>query len=75
MDNYITISEAAERAHVSTRLIQRLISDGHITAVKFGRCTRISEDSISDYVERQTIRPASRSETPVLRYKPGMKLV
>ena len=42
----LTVKEAADLLHVSTRTVQRYIKERLITAVQFKRCYRIQVDAL-----------------------------
>ena len=46
------IPEAAEQLSISTRVLDRLISDGKIETVKIGRRRLVPDDALDAYIER-----------------------
>jgi len=46
------IPDAAEQLSVSARVLERLIADGQIETVKFGRRRLVPAEALEDYVER-----------------------
>lgn len=60
----LTAAEARKRLRIGEKTLRRLITEGEIAAVKvgygrWGGSYRISEKAIEDYIERQTVQPAS----------------
>ena len=49
----LTVKEAAEKMSVSTKTVYRLMGNGILSKVKIGRSTRVSEDDLNAYLERQ----------------------
>jgi len=49
----LTVNEAAEKMSVSTKTVYRLMGNGILSKVKIGRSTRVSEDDLNAYLERQ----------------------
>jgi excisionase family DNA binding protein len=47
---FLKVSEASKILGISNSLIYKLVHQGDIKSVKFGRCRRISVKSINDYV-------------------------
>lgn len=75
MDNYLSTKQAAGIFGVSTRMIQKLVATNQIVAYKVGRCVRIPESSLEDYIQRNRMKGASQDIIPKAPYKPGDKLV
>lgn len=75
MDKYLTTQQVADVFGVSKRLIQKLIAAGEISAIKVGRCLRISQSSLEEYAKRNQVRSSSCSGIPRVQYRPGDKLV
>ena len=48
---FYTVSEIAERLHLSTRTIRRLIERGELDAYRIGRLIRISPDGLQRFIE------------------------
>ena len=54
----VTVSEAANRLGVKPATIRSwILRRIHLEVVKVGRCVRITERSIDDFIERHTTRP------------------
>ena len=56
----LTVAEAAERLSCSKSVIYQLIGT-EIEALRVGRDYRITEASLDEYIERQTIKPPRRT--------------
>jgi len=56
----LTVAEAAGRLGCSKSVIYQLIGT-EIEAIRVGRDYRITETSLDEYIERQTIKPPRRS--------------
>lgn len=48
----MTVDEVARRLSVSTRTIKREIERERLKAVHVGRCVRVTEQALSDYIGR-----------------------
>lgn len=59
MGKMVTVSEAADRLHLSEKTVYAMISRGDITAYKFGKSVRIEEADLNTYVSGCKIRAAS----------------
>jgi len=46
----LTVSEAAEKARVSTWSIRKAIADGDLRAKHIGRCVRVLEDELGRWL-------------------------
>lgn len=55
----LTVNEAARNMSVSTKTVYRLMGNGQLRKVKIGRSTRISEDDLNGYLEKQMKKGAS----------------
>lgn len=58
--NFLTIAEVADVMRLSKMTVYRLVQSNEIEAVRFGRQYRVSENVVSDYIERSTIVEKSR---------------
>lgn len=59
----LTVNEAASRLGMSPRFVYRACATGQIASFKLGRCVRISESALKDYLEAQQKR-VPHVETP-----------
>jgi excisionase family DNA binding protein len=50
----LTIPQVAKRLKVSPNTVYRLISAGELAVVKVGSVSRVSEEALQDYVDRNT---------------------
>jgi excisionase family DNA binding protein len=75
IERYVTTQEAADVFHVSTRTIQNLVAKREIAVCKVGRCVRIPESSLEDYIRRNMVDKSSRGRTQKFQYTKGDKLV
>ncbi len=58
MDNYYTVQQVADKAGVSHKTIRKLVDNGHIKAVRWGKAIRIAETDIVNYLaEHETKKP------------------
>ena len=48
----LTAAAVAKRLGVSTKTVRRWIEAGELKAHRFGRCVRISEDDLQDFIKR-----------------------
>jgi excisionase family DNA binding protein len=48
----ITVREVAERLAVSRRHVWRIISQGELPAIKFGKSTRVRVMDLEQFIER-----------------------
>jgi excisionase family DNA binding protein len=59
----LTARQVQERLGISRETLRKLIGDGQLAAVKLGAGRtspyRISEEALADFIERQTVKPAS----------------
>ncbi len=51
MGNLLTVAAAAVRLAVSDKTVYRWYWNGDLAGVKIGRCVRIYEDSLNDFLE------------------------
>ena len=49
-----TVEQTADLFGVSTKTITRLIQSGHLPYVRIGRCIRVPQRAILDWIESQT---------------------
>jgi excisionase family DNA binding protein len=49
---YHTVQQVADRFQVSFDVVYELIGSGQLNAIKFGRCWRIPEEALSEYLGR-----------------------
>ncbi|MET1087471.1 MAG: helix-turn-helix domain-containing protein [Arthrobacter sp.] len=52
---YLTIAEVAEGLRVSRMTIYRLVQAHALASVRVGRCYRISEQAVEDYVRKASV--------------------
>jgi excisionase family DNA binding protein len=53
----VTVKEAAQRLSISQRTLARLISRREIASVRIGRCRRIRQEALREYLKAvETIR-------------------
>ena len=52
MMTLITVNEAAKHMSISPKTIYRLINRGHLTRIKIGAATRLSEDEVNAYLKK-----------------------
>lgn len=45
-----TVAEAAEKAHVSVWMIRKEIKEGRLTARYIGRCVRVLDEDLGDWL-------------------------
>lgn len=57
---YYTVKEVAEKLQVSVRTVQRLQDDREIAFVKIGKCVRISEEHLQNWIDKRTIKPLKK---------------
>ncbi|MFD1858989.1 helix-turn-helix domain-containing protein [Aeromicrobium phragmitis] len=50
--DFLTVAEVAERMRVSKMTVYRLVHSGELEAVRVGRSFRVSEQALSDYLEK-----------------------
>ena len=58
---YYTVKEVAEKLQVSTRTVQRLQDERQIAFVKVGKCVRISEEHLQNWLDKRTIKPVKKT--------------
>lgn len=75
MDKLITIREAADALGISERTVRRMIDRNELRAYKIGRCVRLREGDVQDYIESGVILRYPTVSAPKLDYKPGDKLI
>jgi excisionase family DNA binding protein len=61
MEQLLTVDEAADSLHTSTRFVRRLIAERRIEFVKVGRHVRIRETALIAFVVEGTIPPMRRA--------------
>lgn len=62
---YFTVSEVADRLHVSERLVRRLIASGELRAVKIGsRVIRITDGDLAQFVRPAVGSRSGAEQTP-----------
>jgi len=54
-ENWLIVSEVADRLGVSKMTVYRMISEKEIKAYKFGRAFRIKPEDLEDYIEKSVI--------------------
>lgn len=59
----LTVTEAADQTGVPPETIRRLLKSGELQGPKVGRNYRVSMESLSAWVFRQSARPATASAT------------
>lgn len=52
-----TVAAVAELLCVSTRTVERMITDGRLDAVRLGRAVRVRAQSVLDYIEASRLDP------------------
>jgi excisionase family DNA binding protein len=52
MEEFLTISEVAERLKVNERTVRRWIESGDLKAHKIGNCVRISLADLHEFLDR-----------------------
>ena len=52
----LNVDQAAERLNVSKSSIYRLLSEGQLYALRVRGSTRLPEDGIDDYIDRQILK-------------------
>lgn len=56
---WLSTKEAARRLGISNRTLYRLIDEGQVTAYKFGRVIRLTDDDVQAFLDRARIQPGS----------------
>ena len=64
LSQHYDVQLLAERLAVSQDTIRKLVKTGKLQGVKISGAVRVSEDSLNDYLDRQTLRkaPAKKPE-------------
>lgn len=75
MDKLITIKDTATILGLHERTVRRMIERNELKAYKIGRCVRLKESEIQDYVDGGIIIRTPSVVTAKFSYKPGDKLV
>lgn len=52
---FVTVSEVASALRVSRMTVYRMVKDGTLDAVRFGRSFRIREDSVESYLRAAVV--------------------
>ncbi len=52
---FVTVSEVASALRVSKMTVYRMVKDGTLDAVRFGRSFRIREDSVESYLRAAVV--------------------
>ena len=50
--NFLRAKDISEILKISKALTYRLIAEGQIASVRFGRTVRVSEESLNEFIER-----------------------
>ena len=58
----LTYREAGKLLGVTERTIFRLVKDGEIPNVKFGRSVRIDPDDLRGFIDKAKLRPSNNRE-------------
>ena len=56
---FVTVSEVASALRVSRMTVYRMVKDGTLDAVRFGRSFRIREDSVESYLRAAVVTAGS----------------
>lgn len=59
IETLLTAGDVAKRLQISEQWASRLITRGDIAATRIGRKVRVTEESLADYVRRNTAKPRS----------------
>lgn len=54
-----TVAVVAELLCVSTRTVERMITDGRLDAVRLGRAVRVRAQSVLDHIEANRLGPTA----------------
>jgi len=57
MSNLLTIKQVAEKLNVSIRTIERMQQNGEIAFVKIGKCVRMREEYLENWIDKRTVKP------------------
>jgi excisionase family DNA binding protein len=57
MSSLLTVKQVAEKLNVSVRTVQRMQEDGQIAFVKIGKCVRMREEHLENWIEKRTVKP------------------
>jgi excisionase family DNA binding protein len=63
--HYLTVAEVALAMRVSKMTVYRLVHEGELPAVRFGRSYRVPAQAVQEYLvaDRHTAAPAQRKST------------
>ena len=56
MSNLLTVKEVAAKLKVSTRTVQRWQEEGTIAFIKIGKCIRMREEHLENWLNKRTIK-------------------
>lgn len=56
MSKLLTTKEVAEKLNVSISTVKRMQEDGQIAFVKIGKCVRMREEHLENWIERRTVK-------------------
>ena len=56
MDNIYTVEQVSEMIKMHPKTIQRYIREGKIKAKKVGKSWRITEDNLTEFLKKNSIR-------------------
>lgn len=59
VERLLTAADVAERLQISQQWAAKLITRGEIAATRIGRKVRVTEESLADYIARNTAKPRS----------------
>ena len=54
-DRLWTVQDVMELLQVSRRTVERLIENGELRAIKFGRNVRFRREDVNEFLERNTV--------------------
>jgi excisionase family DNA binding protein len=71
VNHYLSLKEAAEQMHLSTRTVHRMIISGELSSVKIRRCRRVAQSVVQELLSGQDnyCRLKSTSGIPVPQQK------
>jgi excisionase family DNA binding protein len=55
LPHLLSVSEAAEILRLSPRTVRRLIDDGRLSVVRFGRAVRIRPEALTALIDGKTL--------------------